>query len=166
MKLDRPVSLSDLPIPANSVVTGKWTAQMCEMADHLGPFRTLLVIDALGGQQIDVPKSAERNRMAAIIGEEGAKIMSRIYGGNRMKVPVGRPALNEARRAGVIAAIRDGKMSIGEAVPILGTSHNYISHLVNKTDEGKETRALDLSKLARRRYDPRQLDMFAAPESE
>lgn len=157
MKLDRPCTIDDLPIPENSPVTRKWTEQMREMAAHIGAYRTLLIVDALGGQEIEVPVNADRNRLSQVIGDEGAAIMSRIYGRNVLRVPVGRAALDEARRAGVIAAIREKKMTIADAVPILKTSRSYLSHLVNGTSEGEEA-APYVPK--RSRVDPRQLDMF------
>ncbi len=160
MKLDRPCTIDELPIPTDARVTRKWTEQMREMAAHIGAYRTLLVIDALGGQQIDIPSDPANNRMASFLGDEGAAIMSRIYGGNKLWVPVGRPALNEARRAGIIAACREKKMTIAEAAPILKTSRSYLGYLVNKTDEGEEVEPY----IPRRgQPDPRQLDMFAAP---
>lgn len=161
MKLDRPCTIDDLPIPADARVTKRWTEQMREMADHIGAYRTLLVIDALGGQLIDVPSDPANNRIAAVIGDEGAAIMSRIYGGNRLWVPVGRAALNEARRAGIISAVRAKKMTIAEAAPILKTSRSYLGYLVNSTVEGQEAEPY----VPRRsRHDPRQLDMFPQPD--
>lgn len=158
MKLDAPCTIDELPIPRDVRVTRKWSEQMREMAAHIGAYRTLLVVDALGGQEIEVPVNPERNRLAQVIGDEGAVIMSRIYGRNKLKVPVGRAALNEARRGGIIAAIREKKMTIGEAVPILKTSRNYISQLVNATDEGADVAPF----VPRRsRHDPRQIEMFA-----
>jgi len=158
VKPGRPCTIDDLPIPRDARVTRKWTDQMREMAAHIGPYRTLLVIDALGGQEVYVPASADRGRLADVIGSDGAAIMSQVYACNRIRLPVGRAALNEARRAGVIAAIREGRMTIGEAVPILGTSRSYISQLVHHTDEGE---AVEPYVPRRSRHDPRQLDMFA-----
>ena len=106
MKLNHVCKIDDLPIPPDVRVTTKWTDQMREMEAHIGAYRTLQIIDALGGQQIDIPSDPANNRMASVIGDEGATIMSRIYGGNKLWVPVGRAALNEARRGGIIAAIR------------------------------------------------------------
>lgn len=157
MKLDRPFTLADIPIPPDARVTKRWTEQMCEMAAHIGAYRTLLVIDALGGQEVIIPKRAELNRLAGVIGDEGAAILSWAYGGDKMRIPVARAALNEARRAGVIAAIRAGKMTIGEAVPILGTSRSYISHLVNNTREGDNSAPVFVPPPKR---DTRQMDLF------
>jgi hypothetical protein len=138
-------------------VTRRWTEQMCEMAAHIGPYRTLLVVDALGGQVVDIPKRVELNRLAPVIGQEGAAILSWAYGGDRLRIPVARAALAEARRSGIIAAIRSGRMTIADAVPILGSSRSYISHLVNATNEGKESAPLFALKARR---DTRQLDLF------
>lgn len=157
MKLDPNCTIDDLPIPADARVTVKWTEQMREMAAHIGAYRTLQIVDALGGQVIEVPANPAVNRLAQVIGEEGATIMSQIYGRNVLRVPVGRAALHEARRAGVIAAIREKKMTIADAVPILKTSRSYLSHLVNGTSEGVEA-APHVPQ--RSRHDPRQLDMF------
>jgi hypothetical protein len=157
VKLDRPCTIDELPIPTDVRVTNKWTDQMREMEAHIGAFRTLQIIDALGGQQIDIPSDPANNRMASVIGDEGAAIMSRIYGGNKLWVPVGRAALNEARRGGIIAAIRARKMTIAEGAPILKTSRSYLGYLVNKTDEGEEV-APYVPK--RSRHDPRQIEMF------
>lgn len=162
MKLDRPFTLADIPIPKDAQVTRKWTEQMREMAAHIGAYRTLLIVDAVGGQTIDIPSKAERNRLAEVIGDDGAAIMSRIYGGNVLRVPVGRAALDEARRAGVIAAIRAKTMTIAAAVPILKTSRSYLSHLVNGTSEGEVAAPIDVRRL---RHDPRQLDMFGSPDA-
>lgn len=162
MKLDRPCSLADLPIPQDVRVTRRWTAQMCEMAVHIGPYRTLLVVDALGGQTVHIPRDPAANQLRRVIGEDGAKIMSAIYAGNKMTVPVGRAALLEARRAGVIAAVRAGTLKISDAAPILGTSRTYLSHLVNASREGEDAAPIDVHSLRR---DTRQLDMFTPPES-
>lgn len=163
MKLDRPCTIDDLPIPETACVTAKWTEQMREMAAHIGAYRTLLIIDTLGGQEISIPSDPAANRMAAIIGDQGATIMSRIYGGNRFWVPVGRSALNEARRGGVIAAIREKMMTIAEGASILKTSRSYLGYLVNKTDEGQE---VEPYVPRRSRHDPRQIEMFPAPDAD
>jgi hypothetical protein len=165
MKLDRFCTLDELPIPQDAPITQKWTGQMQEMAAHIGPFLTLLVVDRLGGQEVQVPSDPERNRLTEVIGPDGAAIISRIYGGNVLRVPVGRAALDEARRAGIIAAIRAKTMTIAEAAPILRTSRSYLSHLVNATPEGEEAEAINVGRLRRLRHDPRQLNLFnSTPE--
>jgi hypothetical protein len=163
MKLDRDITIDDLPIPTDVRETTRWTEQMREMAAHIGPYRTLLVIDSLGGQVIDIPSDPAANRLASVIGDEGAAIMSRIYGGNRLTVPVGRAALNEARRAGVVAAVRAKQITASEGAMIARTSRSYFSFLVNSTVEGQEAEPY----IPRRsRHDPRQIEMFPQPLAE
>ncbi len=157
------IALSDLPIPLDVKPTARWTSQMLEMAAHIGPYATLLFVEAFGGQYIYIPEDASRNRAAPVIGEEAARILSRIYSCNRLQVPTAKNALAEARRGGVIAAIRSGAMTIQAAVPILGTSRTYLSHLVNHTDEGTDRPPMALPN---RPADPRQIELFDIGETE
>lgn len=161
MKLDPPIVIHDLPIPEDAVRTRMWTGQMLEMAAHIGPYATLLLIDRLGGQTIRVPMDPERNRLKQIIGDEKSAIMSRVYGGQKgLAIPVGVDALNEARRGPILAAIRSGQLTINAAVPILRLKRSTISYLLNHTDEGTKDRPwVDAPKPKR---DTRQLDMFDA----
>lgn len=163
MHLDPPVQASELPIPPEVQPTRLWTGQMLEMAAHIGAYATLLLVDRLGGQTIRVPMDAAINPMAAIIGDEAAAIMSRVYGRNFMTIPAGRAALDEARRAPVLAAIRAGGLTINAAVPILRTTRTRISHLINHSDEGRAERAWTPPP-RKVRADARQIIMF--PELE
>lgn len=153
----RDARLDDLPIPIDVQPTGRWTKQMLEMAAHIGPWRTLTFCDRFGGQDIAIPVEEPSPRIAAAIGDEGAAILQRIYGRETFSVPVARAALNEARRSGIINAIRAGRMTIGAAIPILGSSRTYISHLVNhpRSDD-----PLVLNGPKARYVDPRQIDLF------
>lgn len=157
-------TMADLPIPPDCVPTRKWTEQMLEMSDHIGPYATLQIIAAYGGQQIYIPANAAQNRMADVVGDAVAAILSNIYGCNTLSVPVGRAALDEARRGGVIAAIRSGDMTINAAVPILGTSRTYLSFLVNHTKEGEGEQ--QWAPLPRPKHDPRQTDIFSFIEAD
>lgn len=85
-----------------------WTPQMLEMADHIGAYFTLLISQALGGRQVYIPADFRKNRLADIVGEEAARILSRVYGRERIVIPTARAALCAARRAGVLARVRLG----------------------------------------------------------
>lgn len=140
---DRRPCLHDLPIPQDVQPSHYWTDVMRELADHIGPYATMLLVDALGGTDPCIPRTTENSRYAPIIGEEKAKILHDIYGRERLQLPVASGALRHARRAGVIAAIRAGTLSLTEAAAIRGMgSRSYISHLVNHTDEGSGLRPL------------------------
>ncbi len=160
MKLDPPVLIHDLPIPEDAQPTRLWTGQMLEMAAHIGAYATLQLVDRVGGQSILIPMDPARNRLVDVIGTEKTAIVSRVYGGNFLSVPVGHAALSEARRAPVIAAIRAGQLTINAAVPILRLSRTTISAIVNHSDEG--TGAVQAIALPRPKADPRQLRLFDA----
>lgn len=159
MKLDPPVTIHELPIPEDVQPTRLWSGQMLEMAVHIGPYATLQLVDRLGGQSVLIPMDPERNRLTEVIGRDKAAVMSRVYGREYLSIPMGTAALNEARRAPVIAAIRSGKLTIQAAVPILRLKRATISNLVNHTDEGTGT-VQDIA-LPQRQRDTRQLEMFS-----
>ena len=150
------MTLDDIPIPENASVTGLWPEQMIEMADHIGAYHTLRVIAEFGGQQVDIAKSPERNVLRAVLDARLTRIMSAVYGGNELELPVGRPALNEARRASLIASVRNADMTVREAARIAGTARTYMSRLVNHTQEG--IGSPPLRRISR--HDPRQIDLF------
>lgn len=151
--LDRPV----LPIPEDVRVGPHWSSQMVELADHIGPYQTLLLIEAFGGQRARVPIDPERNPFRAVLSEEAARTISHVYAAELFWVPTGRAALAAARRAPVIASVRAGTMTGEEATRLLGTSRRYLGQLVNQTDEGVGAKPLPGR---RRQSDPRQIDMF------
>lgn len=154
--------LAELPIPVNAQPGPGWTEQMLEMAAHIGAYPTLCIVDQFGGQQIYVAKDASSSPFRDVVTDEIAATIASVYGGNRLLIPVGRAALDRARRAGIIAAVREGKMTGADAQKIIGTSRTYVSHLVNQTNEGQDAEPVKLS----RRHDPRQHDLFAAKSEE
>ena len=160
MRLDPLATIDQFDIPEDVRPTEKWTEQMLELAAHIGPYKTLVMIDRVGGQTIRIPMDAARNRLAEVLGDECAAVLSHVYGGNELIVPVGRAALNEARRGAVLAAVRLGTLTIADAAPILRSSRRYVSHLINHTDEGKADRAWVPARIRPRAVDPRQIDMF------
>ena len=160
MKIDPPAQLRDLPIPEDARPTKLWGEQMLELAAHIGPYATLLLVDRLGGQKIYIPAKAERNRIAAVVGEDHAATLSRVYAGNEILVPTAKPALSEARRGPILAAIREGTLTIAQAVPILQMTSRYISRLLNSTDEGLCDRAWVPARIRPKNIDTRQMDMF------
>ncbi|HEU4958990.1 MAG TPA: hypothetical protein VFT56_01165 [Sphingomonas sp.] len=149
--------LDQLPIPEDVQPGRGWTEQMLEMAAHIGPYATLCIVAAHGGAQVYISRKPESCPFADVIDEEAARILASVYGGNRFQVPVGRAAVDRARRASIIAAVRAGQMTGADAQRILGTSRTYVAYLVNQTAEGQNAEPAR----ARRRHDPRQTDLFA-----
>ena len=148
--------LDELPIPADVQPGRGWTEQMLEMADHVGAYATLRIVAAHGGSQVYISRKADACPFADVVDEDTAEILASIYGGNRIQIPVGRAAVDRARRAGIIAAVRAGEMTGADAQRILGTSRTYVSHLVNQTQEGQNAQPARLSA----RHDPRQHKLF------
>lgn len=112
-----------------------WTAQMREMADHIGAHKTLLISYVFGGQQIYVAANPERNRLCALVDEKTAKILSHVYRCERLSIQTAKTALRVAKMAPVLAAVRRGMLTISEAASMLSSSRTYVSHLINQTDE-------------------------------
>lgn len=150
------MTLADLPIPQDAQVTRKWPAQMVEMADHIGPYATLQLIDHFGGEQVRVPLDPDRNPFRDVLGPKLAATFSRIYGGNELELPVAKAARDEARRAPVLASVRNKDMTVREAARILGTARTYVAQLVNRSREAENAAPLRRPS----RDDDRQIDLF------
>jgi hypothetical protein len=128
----------ELPIPSGVQPGPGWTAQMLEMAAHIGPFLTLKIVERYGGQHLYIAMDPDRNVLRGLIGGEAAATMSRIYGREELQIPVARHALSRARRHPILAAARAGEISASEAGRRLRTSRTYIAYLLNDTDEGTD----------------------------
>ena len=151
------MTLADLPIPADVKPTHKWPAQLVEISDVIGPCAALRLIDRFGGQQVRVPKDPERSPFREVLDARQVKIMAQIYGNDRLELPVARAALDEARRAPILASVRNGDMTVREAAKIIGTARTYVAQLVNRSDEACDAQPLRRPK----RGDDRQIEMFA-----
>lgn len=162
MARPRTFRLENTPIPTDAKPYPTWPASMLEMAAHIGPYATLLLVDAFAGQDVYVPLDPKRSPFTDIIGAEKAEIIAHVYGREKLPIPTGRNPLLRARRQGIIAAARAGKISKKEAAAILRTPRAYFSRLFNQTDEG--TDAMPVAELMRPR-DTRQLEMFDDPDA-
>lgn len=160
MARPRAARLEDIPIPDDARPHPSWPPAMLEMAAHIGAADTLRVVDAFAGQDVYVPVDPARSPFAAIIGAEKAAVLSHVYQRERLAIPAGRHALARARRQGIIAAIRNRRMTVVEGAAILGMARRHLSRLVNQTDEGTGCEPVAPQ---RRVSDPRQLDMFEDP---
>ncbi|WP_156447474.1 hypothetical protein [Blastomonas sp. CCH1-A6] len=150
------MKLEDLPIPHDVAVTRRWPDQLVEMADHIGAYDALRVVERFGGQKIYVAVDPERNCLREVLNARLTRIMSHVYGRQEIDVPVARAALTEARRAPIIASVRNGDMTVAEAARILGTARTYVSQLVNRSKEAADAEPLRRPSLR----DPRQIEMF------
>lgn len=158
MKIDPFTTIDELPIPPDVQPTALWPSQLLELAAHIGPYDALRMIEVIGGQFFRIPKNPEKNRLSEIVGKEKAATISFVYGGEKIDWPLAQRAVHEAKRGPVLKAIREGRLTIQEAVPILRMTRKSISHLINQSDEGTANQVWIPVPTIRR--DTRQLDMF------
>lgn len=159
----------ELPIPQDAQVGPGWTAQMIEMADHIGAYATLLLIDRFAGMSLYIPADWTRGKVydgrgsiREIVGDRAAQILSHVYRREYLELPTAHHAIARAKRAPIIAAVRQGRMTITEAARKLRSRRPYISQLVNQSDEGSEGAAGELPIAGHR--DPGQPDLFGDDE--
>lgn len=138
-------SPSELPIPKDIQPDDSWTERMLEMAEHIGAYRTLLLVDRFGGQRIYFPADYTRGKtymgvgsIRDVVGDEAARILSRVYCREFFLVPTARHVLAKARRRDIIAAVRRGDMTGADAARTIKTARPYMAFLVNQTEEAKE----------------------------
>lgn len=155
-------SIEDMPLPRDVAPGPGWSARMREMADAIGAYDTLLIVERFGGQELYVPADPDKSPFLPLIGREKAKVLSWVYRRERLAVPTAAYALARARRAGVIAAVRVGELTVTDAARVMGVRRDYASKLVNQTDEGAGTVPVQLYPA---RHDPRQIDLFGADAS-
>lgn len=130
------LTFEDLPIPPDARVHECWPPLLSEMADHIGAYDTLRVVEAFPGREVYIPINPENSPFRGLLGDETVKVMSHVYGRERLPIPVGSDTLLHAKRQGVIAAIRAGRLSVVRGAAILRMARRHLSRLVNQTDEG------------------------------
>jgi len=157
MREDLP-DIRDLPIPDDARPDRRWSPLMLEIAAHIGPPATLRFCDAFGGREIRISRDAARRQFAPVLTDDQGARFAAAFGGERIDVPVAKNAILAARRAGILAAVRSKKLTIGEAAVICRTPRKYLSKLVNGTLEG--TGSEPVVPLPAPSTDPRQLDLL------
>lgn len=153
-----PITLTDLPIPHDAAPGPGWCPFMREMADHIGAYHTLVIVEALGGRKVYVPADAARSPFLPLVGMEKARLLSWVYRRETLELPTGGYALARARRGCILASVREGALTVSQAARILGVRRDYASRLVSRTDEGKGVVPTSINARPR---DPRQGDLFS-----
>jgi hypothetical protein len=147
----------ELTIPRDVAPGPGWSAQMREMAEHIGAYETLLICDRYGGQEIYIPADASRNPFLPLIGAAKARTLSWVYRRDTLAIPTAGYALRYARRAGLMAALRAGRVTVADAARILSLRRDYVSKLLNQTGEGSDAPP---APIGLPRADPRQITIF------
>lgn len=156
--LPRRGGIHDLPIPEDAVVDETWCETMRTMAEYIGAYDTLRLVDALGGLNVRFALNPRPNsRVVQAVGMDLARRIGQFYNDNKMNLPVGHKALKRARLRPILTKVRTGEMSTQEAAILTRLTRNCISNYVRK---GYDRLPGELPK----RKDDRQFDMFRPPE--
>lgn len=81
-------------------------ADLTIMTRLIGEAATARLVDELGGQEISVPKGEGGEsfaRLAEVVGQDNAKALCGVYGGDRLSVPLCRAVQKATRNAGIRA---------------------------------------------------------------
>lgn len=151
-----PVARQELPIPEDVQPGQGWSPVMIAMADHIGAFDVLRLCDTYGGQAVYFPQDPAKAPFVDVLGREKAERLSAAFRLEKITLPTGRYALSVARRAGVLASVRAGGITIAEAAALLRMRRNSVSTLL----KSGEAQGYSPSQPAIRKVDSRQLEMF------
>lgn len=130
-----------LSIPQDVKPNRYWTHSMREMAAHIGAHATLMIVDRFHGRELYVPRDPAKCAALPVIGGDLTAKLCKIYGKERLPIPVAASAMRHAKSQPVLAALRAKQISLTDAVQILSaggirTSRTYLSGLLNATDQG------------------------------
>lgn len=127
----------------HSIMRG-WPASLVRLAETVGVANTLRLVDAYGGAECHIPLSELHPgvRLVQVVGMDAAAAMKRVYGGGPLEIA----SLRIARTRKGLIAEADG--TVTEIARRLGVTRRWVRMVRNAGQGG----------------DPRQIDMFAAPE--
>lgn len=150
--------LDDLPIPSDATVGTGWSPMMVEIADHIGPYATLKLLERCGGDHFRVSARRVHPRFADAIGEEAAELFCKAFDGSKIDLPTGHAAIWRAKALPILERVRCNALTIADAARILRVARTRIhAVLVEQEKAGAPKRRK--GKLV----DPRQIDMFSSP---
>lgn len=137
----RLLRIDDLPIPEDATIGVGWSPFMVELADHIGAYATLKLLDALGGESIRVSGTeAQRELFAAAIGAEKAAAFQSAFKGCKLDLPVARDAIVRAKSKPVLQAVAQEKLNTVDAARILRVARTRIWTLLNEPSRATAAR--------------------------
>lgn len=155
---------ASLPIPDDVQPGEGWSKVMVEMAAHIGPRDVLRLCESYGGQQVYFPSDPAKAPFADVIGPDKASTLGQVFRMERLTIPTGRYAINRAKRAAIIAAVRARRVTVAEAAAMLHLRRDTVSQLLKRPSEGVAASPFVPQP---RPKDPRQIELFpdSAPEA-
>lgn len=113
---EAPEAVVPLPIPRDVKPSAAWPESMIEMADHIGAYAAMLIVEKFGGLRVKFATDPELSAAKPVIAAAANRKLSEIYGNQTIEVPLAPRALREARMAGVLADLRAHRMTYTDAV--------------------------------------------------
>lgn len=131
---------------AEPSITQGWPASLQDIAELIGVAATLRLVDAYGGSVLYVPMTLDPgHRLVQSIGPKAAAELVRVYGAEKVEVPV----LRVARSRKALIAGAEGKTR--EVARTIGVTERYVRMVRNdrKRPDDRQSDLLDF--LAARR---------------
>lgn len=117
---------------------------MIEMADHIGPQATLLLLERFGGEEIRISRTdRQRARFAEAIGDEAARVFQEAFAPSKLDLPVAFDAIRRAKGKPLIDQVRARQLSVAEAARILKVSRKRIHDWMTEADSKVKKRLFD-----------------------
>lgn len=113
---EAPETVEPLPIPRDVKPSAAWPDSMIEMADHIGAYAAMLIVEKFGGLRIKFASDPELSAAKPVIASTANRQLSEIYGNQTIEVPLAPRALREARMGGVLADLRAHRLTYTDAV--------------------------------------------------
>jgi len=126
----------DIPIPRDAMIDPCWPELLADIADRIGAYEALLIVDAFAGRELYIPLDPLRSPFVGLIRMKSVIAMANAYGRERLPIPTGSETILKAKRQGIIASIRAGGLNVVQGARILRMARRHVSRLVNQTDEG------------------------------
>ncbi|MBZ6377359.1 hypothetical protein B5C34_05325 [Pacificimonas flava] len=109
-------TIEDMPIPRDAQPDCYWTGNMLDMEAVVGAYATLLIVDAYGGDEIEIPRHLQHaGDLIDLVGTQTAKAFIDVYGGSALYIPLAREAIKWAKAEPVLRQVRAAEISITEA---------------------------------------------------
>jgi hypothetical protein len=146
-------TVDQLPIPKDARPNGYWTRNMMEIEAVIGGYATLLICDAYGGDEVDIPKRVKNAAsLVELIGPDAAAAFIDVFGGAPLYIPLAKEAIKWARAAPILAELQSGQISIAAAAQRLRIKRAVLNRYL----------AGDVPQALRRVPEPdRQFSLFA-----
>lgn len=137
MNLNKKSERARLPqlAPSSDPRTARLPKVPRALAERLGYDTGLLLMKTLGGTQVLVPTTARSSVISRALGEDAARVMTELFGGSDIDIPLGTRFQSIEKREAILAHAGSSK-AVARA---LGVTRRYVDML--RADAKKSRRA-------------------------